>query len=90
MMLEGGIWPCGVLNVDNLGHSNSSFRSESITYSESLQSSARHHLNSLTILKQEVVGSNPARVACEVFSTDTRKALIIQCYTHVGVFTGQN
>ena len=35
--------------------------------------------------KQEVVGSNPARVACEVFFTDTRKALSIQCYTHVGV-----
>ena len=31
---------------------------------------------------------NPARVACEVFSTDTRKTLSIQCYTHVGV--GQN
>ena len=28
---------------------------------------------------------NPARVACEGFSTDTRKALSIQCYTHVGV-----
>ena len=28
---------------------------------------------------------NPARVACEGFSTDTRKALTIQCYTHVGV-----
>ena len=28
------------------------------------------------------------RIACEVFSTDTRKALSIQCYTHVGV--GQN
>ena len=38
--------------------------------------------------KQEIMGSNPARVACEVFSTDTRKALSIQCYTHVGV--GQN
>ena len=35
--------------------------------------------------KQEVVGLNPTRVACEVFSTDTRKALSIQCYTHVGV-----
>ena len=34
---------------------------------------------------QEVVGSSPARVACEVFFTDTRKALNIQCYTHVGV-----
>ena len=32
--------------------------------------------------KQEVVGSNPARVACEVFFTDTRKA---QCNIHVGV-----
>ena len=31
------------------------------------------------------MGSNPARVACEVFSTDTRKALSIQCCTHVGV-----
>ena len=31
------------------------------------------------------MGLNPARVACEVFSTDTRKALCIQCYTHVGV-----
>ena len=40
---------------------------------------------STTTSKQEVVGSNPARVACEVFSTDTRKALRIQCYTHVGV-----
>ena len=27
------------------------------------------------------MGSNPARVACEVFSTDTRKAPSIQCYT---------
>ena len=27
---------------------------------------------------QEVVGSNPARVACEFFSTDTRKAPSIQ------------
>ena len=35
-----------------------------------------------------VMGSNPAQVACEVFSTDTLKALSIQCYTHVGV--GQN
>ena len=39
--------------------------------------------------KQEVVGLNPARVACEGFFTDTRKALSIQCYTHVGV-VGQN
>ena len=31
------------------------------------------------------MGLNPARVACEVFSTDTRKPLSIQCYTHVGV-----
>ena len=38
--------------------------------------------------KQEVVDSNPARVACEGFFTDTRKALSIQCYTHVG--GGQN
>ena len=30
--------------------------------------------------KQEVVGSNPARVACKVFSPDTQKALSIQCY----------
>ena len=29
--------------------------------------------------------SNPARVACEVFFTDTWKALNIQCYTRVGV-----
>ena len=29
--------------------------------------------------KQEVVGSNPARVACEDSSADTRKALSIQC-----------
>ena len=28
--------------------------------------------------KQEVVGSNPVRVACDVFSTDTRKAPSIQ------------
>ena len=34
------------------------------------------------------MGSNPARVACENFSTDTRKSLSIQCYTHVGA--GQN
>ena len=38
--------------------------------------------------KQEVVGLNPARVACEIFFTDTRRALSMQCYTHVGV--GQN
>ena len=38
--------------------------------------------------KQEVVGLNPARAASEVFSTDTRYTLSIQCYTHVGV--GQN
>ena len=31
------------------------------------------------------MGLNPTRVACEVFSTDTRKAPSIQCYTHVGV-----
>ena len=31
---------------------------------------------------------NPARVACVVFFTDARKAVRIQCYTHVGV--GQN
>ena len=36
----------------------------------------------------EVVGSNPTRVACEVFFTDTRNAPSIQCYAHVGV--GQN
>ena len=31
------------------------------------------------------MGSNPAEVDCEVFSTDSREALSIQCYTHVGV-----
>ena len=34
------------------------------------------------------MGSNPTRVACEGFFTDTRKARSIQCYTHIGV--GQN
>ena len=34
---------------------------------------------------KEVMGSNPARVTCEVFSTVTRKAPSMQCYTHVGV-----
>ena len=35
---------------------------------------------------QQVVGSNPARVACEgFFPTDSRKALSIQRYTHVCV-----
>ena len=31
------------------------------------------------------MGLNPARVTCEVFVTDTLKALRMQCYTHVGV-----
>ena len=35
------------------------------------------------------MGSNPARIPPEspvkCFSTDTRKTLSIQCYTHVGV-----
>ena len=35
--------------------------------------------------KQEVVGLNPTRVACEVFFTDTQKAQSMQCYAHVGV-----
>ena len=31
---------------------------------------------------QDIVGSNPTWVACEVFFTNTRKAQSMQCYTH--------